>query len=77
MLARSRLDRVDECNYLLSTLSSESQLHMHTLYEWVDPTTDKGNGAFPFRTGISAVRVAILDIFNNVKLASSSAFTEA
>src|ERR1044072_9292238 len=64
MLARSRFDRVEECNYLLSTLTSESQLHMHTFYEWVNPITNEGNGAFPFRTGISAVRVAIIDIFN-------------
>jgi glycogen debranching enzyme len=67
MLARSRFDRVEECNYLLSTLTSESQLHMHTFYEWVNPITNEGNGAFPFRTGISSVRVAIIDIFNNVK----------
>jgi hypothetical protein len=40
---------------------------MHTFYEWVDPITDKGKGAFPFRTGISAVRISIVDIFNNIK----------
>jgi hypothetical protein len=67
MLARSRFDRVDECNFLLSTLTSESQLHMHTFYEWINPITDQGNGAFPFRTGISAVRVAIVDIFSNIR----------
>jgi hypothetical protein len=67
MLARSRFDRVEECNSLLSTLASESQLHMHTFYEWINPITDEGKGAFPFRTGISAVRVAIIDIFNNIR----------
>ena len=66
MLARSRYDRVQECNLLLSTLSSKTHLHMRTFYEWVNPITDEGNGAFPFRTGISAVRVAIVDIFNNI-----------
>jgi len=73
MLARSRFDRVEECNILLSTLTSESHLHMHTFYEWINPITDEGNGAFPFRTGISAVRVAIADILSNVKSHLSSA----
>ena len=67
MLARGRFDRVEECNLLLSTLTSETHLHMHTFYEWVNPITKEGNGAFPFRTGISAVRVAIVDIFNNIR----------
>ena len=67
MLARSRFDRVEDCNMLLSTLTSESNLHMHTLYEWINPINGEGNGAFPFRTGISAVRISIVDIFNNVR----------
>jgi glycogen debranching enzyme len=67
MLARSRFDRVEECNLLLSKLTSEGNLHTHTFYEWINPITDEGNGAFPFRTGISAVRVAIVDIFNNIR----------
>jgi glycogen debranching enzyme len=67
MLARSRFNKVEESNILLSALTSESGLHMHTLYEWVNPITGEGKGAFPFRTGISAVRWAIIDIFNNIK----------
>ena len=67
MLARSRFDRVEECNLLLSTLTSESNLHMHTFYEWINPITDEGNGAFPFRTGISAVRIAVVDILGNIR----------
>ena len=67
MLARSRFDRVEECNLLLSTLTSESNLHMHTFYEWINPITDEGNGAFPFRTGISAVRISVIDILSNIK----------
>jgi glycogen debranching enzyme len=67
MLARSRFDRVEECNLLLSTLASKDHLHMHAFYEWINPLTSEGRGAFPFRTGISAVRVAIIDIFNNIK----------
>jgi glycogen debranching enzyme len=75
MLARSRFDRVEECNLLLSTLTSKDHLHMHTFYEWLDPVTDEGRGAFPFRTGISAVRVAIVDIFTNIKTTALSAET--
>ncbi|HEX6282920.1 MAG TPA: GH116 family glycosyl hydrolase [Nitrososphaera sp.] len=67
MLARSRFDRVQECNLLLSTLTSESNLHMHTFYEWINPITDEGNGAFPFRTGISAVRISIVDTFSSIR----------
>ncbi|MEO9320971.1 MAG: GH116 family glycosyl hydrolase [Nitrososphaera sp.] len=67
MLARSRFDRVAECDELLSTLATESHLHMLSFYEWVDPTTGAGNGAFPFRTGICAVRVAIADIYSSIR----------
>jgi glycogen debranching enzyme len=67
MLARSRFDRVEECNLLLSTLTSESNLHMHTFYEWINPVTNEGNGAFPFRTGISAVRISVVDILSNIR----------
>ena len=62
MLARSRLDRIEECNILLSKLASEDEPHPHAFYEWVNPNTGKGDGAYPFRTGISAIRIAIADI---------------
>jgi glycogen debranching enzyme len=67
MLARYRFDRVEECNLLLSTLTSESNLPMHTFYEWINPVTDEGNGAFPFRTGISAVRISVVEIFSKIR----------
>jgi hypothetical protein len=67
MLARSRFGRVEECNLLLSKLTSESNLHMHTFYEWVNSITDEGNGAFPFRTGIAAVRISIIDTLSNIE----------
>jgi glycogen debranching enzyme len=67
MLARSRFDRIEECNLLLSTLTSESNLQMRTFYEWINPITDEGNGAFPFRTGISAVRISVVDIFSSIR----------
>jgi Glycosyl-hydrolase family 116, catalytic region len=67
MLARSRFDRVDECNILFSRLASEGHPHMHTFYEWINPITDEGSGAFPFRTGISAVRISIADTIEKIK----------
>lgn len=64
MLARSRLGRIEECNLLLGVLAStDSQSNIRALYEWVNPITDRGSGARPFRTGISAIRIAISDIF--------------
>ena len=67
MLAGSRFDRIEECDLLLSTLTSESNLQMRTFYEWINPVTDEGNGAFPFRTGISAVRISVVDIFSSIR----------
>lgn len=63
MLARSRFEMVKDCNSLLSTLtSSDGHPHAHAYYEWINPLNDKGNGAFPFRTGIAGVRIALTDI---------------
>lgn len=73
MLARGRFGRVEECEILLSALASESQLHKHALCEWVNPITSEGNGAVPFRTGVSAVRIAISDILE--RLGPKPAFT--
>ena len=67
MLARSRFDRVEESDTLFSKLASEGHPHMHTYYEWINPITDEGSGAYPFRTGISAVRVSIADIIEKIK----------
>ena len=62
MLARGRFDRIEECNILLSKIASEGHPHIHALYEWINPITDQPNGAFPFRTGISSIRLALFDI---------------
>jgi len=67
MLARSRFDQYEECNILLSKLISDDHPHIHSFYEWVNPITDHPDGSFPFRTGISAVRIAIADIFQRIK----------
>jgi len=75
MLARGRFGRVEECDILLSALASENHLHKHAFCEWVNPITNEGNGAFPFRTGVSAVRIAISDILE--KLGPKPEFTTA
>jgi glycogen debranching enzyme len=62
MLARSRFNQIEECNTLLSRIDSEGHPHTHAFYEWINPITDQPNGAFPFRTGISAIRLALFDI---------------
>jgi hypothetical protein len=62
-LARSRFQRIEECNTLLSMLTSkDEQGNPNAFYEWIDPITHTGKGAFPFKTGISALRIAIYDI---------------
>src|SRR5919204_1161189 len=60
--ARSRLNRIEECCKLIS----EKEILPHSLYEWVHPINGIGNGARPFRTGISAMRIAIIDIFGKI-----------
>lgn len=67
MIARGRFGQLDECNILFSTLASSKEPHIHTFYEWLNPKTDRGDGAYPFRTGISAVRLSIFDILKNMK----------
>jgi glycogen debranching enzyme len=62
MLARSRFNQIEECNILLSKIASEGHPHIHALYEWINPITDQPSGAFPFRTGISSIRLALFDI---------------
>src|ERR1051325_2451909 len=72
MLARSRFDRFDECEILLAKLASEGHPHLHAFYEWINPITDQGSGAYPFRTGITAIRIAIADILEKINNVSSS-----
>ena len=67
MLARSRFKRFEECDILLSKLASEDDLHILTFYEWVNPITGNGGGAYPFRTGICSVRTAIDNILKSIE----------
>jgi hypothetical protein len=67
ILARSRFKRFEECNTLLSKLASEDKLHILTFYEWVNPKTKQGGGAYPFRTGVCTVRMAIDHIVSGIE----------
>lgn len=60
-------NRFDECNALLSKLASEDKLHTLTFYEWVNPKTGQGGGAYPFRTGICTVRTAIDHVISYIE----------
>jgi hypothetical protein len=61
MLARGRFNRIEECNILLSKIATKRP-HMPAFYEWINPITNQPSGAFPFRTGISSIRLALFDI---------------
>lgn len=62
MLARSRFDQIKECKALLSKIDSGPNVPAPGLYEWMNPNTNQPSGAFPFRTGISSIRLALFDI---------------
>jgi glycogen debranching enzyme len=61
MLARGRFNRIEECNILLSKIAKKRP-HIPAFYEWINPITHQPSGAFPFRTGISSIRLALFDI---------------
>ena len=67
MLARAKFNQIDVCTALLSKLSS-GRPYMYSLYEWINPINKHSGGAFPFRTGVSAVRLAIADILHGGNL---------
>jgi hypothetical protein len=78
MLARSRYERYDECAALLSYLmGTEKNGDLLAFCEWVNPVTGKRGGAFPFRTGISAIRIAIFDILGRLEHYSKNPNTDA
>jgi hypothetical protein len=74
MLARARFDRIEEIDTMLSAFTSQGgDPESHAFYEWIDPNTEQGHGAFPFRTGISTMRVVVTGVlFKIMKDYSSS-----
>jgi glycogen debranching enzyme len=69
LLTRFRYGQINECNILLSNLfrnnGGSKKGNDKIFYEWVDPSTLTGGGAYPFRTGISAYRLAAFEIISN------------
>jgi len=68
LLTRFRCGQISECTILLSNLlyadHNNNANHDRIFYEWLDPRTLKGGGAYPFRTGISAFRLASFEILS-------------
>jgi hypothetical protein len=47
MLARSRFNKAEGCNILLSkSASNDGHPYLHAFYEWINPVTDQGSGAY-------------------------------
>lgn len=78
ILARSRFNRIQECDILISRIVSKNRptarhrgipeiVNPRAYYEWINPLTDEGGGVFPFRTGISAVRIVIMEILERIR----------
>ena len=70
MVARNRFGKIDDFNYLSSMFVSNNGVDSNMLHEWVNPLTFQGNGAYPFRTGISAIRIAVSE--SHVKTGSKN-----
>ena len=71
LLTRFRFGQTNECNILLSNLFNHNSRndkanHNNIFYEWLNPQTLTGGGAYPFRTGISAYRLASFEIMSKV-----------
>jgi len=70
LLTRFRFGQISECTILLSNLlcsdPNNNSNHDRIFYEWLDPRTLKGGGAYPFRTGISAFRLASFEILTKL-----------
>lgn len=74
LLARFRFGQTEECNILLSNLFNlfnhngrkNKSNHDNIFYEWLNPTTKTGGGAYPFRTGISAYRLTSFEIMSKM-----------
>jgi glycogen debranching enzyme len=64
MVARSKFNQIKDCTFLLAKMSS-GEPYMFSFYEWINPLNKQPEGAFPFRTGISALRLAVADILNH------------
>ena len=67
LLTRFRFGQISECKILLSNILNHNggknkPNHDNIFYEWLNPRTKTGGGAYPFRTGISAYRLTSFEI---------------
>ncbi|HMH10851.1 MAG TPA: hypothetical protein VK553_09090 [Candidatus Nitrosopolaris rasttigaisensis] len=63
ILARNMFKQIQESDLLFSQLASEEgNPREYAFYEWINPIIDEGQGAYPFRTGISSIRMALFEI---------------
>lgn len=65
LIARLRCGKKNDCEAMLSNLLTKSgpeKNHDYIFYEWLNPKTLEGGGAYPFRTGISSFRLAIHEV---------------
>ena len=67
LLTRFRFGQTTECDILLSNIFNHNERknksnHDNIFYEWLNPRTKMGGGAYPFRTGISAYRLTSFEI---------------
>lgn len=63
LMTRIRFNHMDECEKMISKLFLGNSNYDNLLFEWVNPLTHVGYGAYPFRTGISSLRLLIFDVF--------------
>jgi hypothetical protein len=63
ILARNMFKQIQESDLLFSQLASEEgNPREYAFYEWINPIIDEGQGAYPFRTGISSIRMTLFEI---------------
>lgn len=67
LLTRFRFGQTTECDILLSNIFNHNERenifnYDNIFYEWLNPKTKMGGGAYPFRTGISAYRLTSSEI---------------
>jgi hypothetical protein len=75
MLARSRFNKAEGCNILLSKLASnDGHPHLHAFYEWITLLPIKGLAHINLER-IRDIRIAIADILEKIKRESPSSYS--
>ena len=77
LLTRFRFGQTSECDILLSNIFDHNDrknksAHNNIFYEWLNPRTKLGGGAYPFRTGISAYRLTSFEIVSRSSFSTNS-----